>query len=89
MRGLQVILTYFAPRPKQNGLNSWEVKPSALLDAMTLGTDEAESTLSQRASTFKAVLGSVTGTSQTNLEKGSAHDRIIIFPDLLWENMPT
>jgi len=86
---LQVILTYFTPSPKQNGLNSWEVKPSALSDSITLGTDKAESTLSQRASTVRAVLGSVTGTSQTNLEKGSAHDRIIIFPNLLWENMPT
>lgn len=73
MRGLQVIFTYFTPSPKQNGLNSWEVKPSALSDAMTLRTDKAESTLSQRASTFKEVLGSVTGNSQTNLEKGSGH----------------
>jgi hypothetical protein len=55
---------------------------------MTLGTDKAESTLSQRASTFKAVLGSVTGTSQTNLEKVVVHDRIV-FPNLLWENLPT
>ena len=65
MRGLQVILTNFTPSPKQNGLNSGEVKPLALSDAMTLGTDKAESTVSQRDSTFKAVLGSVTGTSQT------------------------
>lgn len=88
MRGLQILLTYFIPSLKQNGLKSWEVKLSALSDAMTLGTDTAESTLSQRASTVKAVLGSVTGTSQTHLEKGSTH-RIIIFPNLLWENMPT
>ena len=73
MRGPQIIFTYITPSPKQNGLNLWEVKPSALLDAMTLGTDIAESTFSQRASTFKEVLGSVTGTSQTKLEKASGH----------------
>jgi hypothetical protein len=86
---LQVILTYLNPSPKQYGLNSWEVKPSEFSDAMTLGTDEAESTLPQRASTVKAVLGSITGTSQTKLEKGLARYRIIIFPNLLWENLPT
>jgi hypothetical protein len=89
MRELQATVTYFTPSPKQNGLNSWEVEPSALSDAMTLGTDKAETTLPQRTSTFKAVLGSVTGTSQANLEKGSACDRIIIFFNLLWENMPS
>jgi hypothetical protein len=80
MRGLQIIFTYFTPSPKQNGLSSWEVKPSALLDAMTLGTDKAESTLSQRASTFKEVLGSVTETSQTNLEKASGYVQIFHNP---------
>jgi hypothetical protein len=54
---------------------------------MTLGTDKAETILSQRASAVQAVLGSVTGTSQENLEKGSTHARII-FPNLLWEKLP-
>jgi hypothetical protein len=89
MRRLQVILTYFTPSPKKYGLNLREVKPSAFSDAMTLGTDEAESTLFQRGSAVKVVLGSITGISQTNLEKGSAHDRIIIFPNLLLGNLPT
>jgi hypothetical protein len=74
MRELQVILTYFTPSPKQNDFNSWEVEPSALTDAMTLGTDKAETTFPQRASTFKAVLGSATRTGQVNLEKDSGCD---------------
>jgi hypothetical protein len=82
-------VTCFIPSPKQNWRNSFDVKHGALSDTRVSGTEELQNIFSLRALIVALVVASLTGISQTNLEKASMHTRMAVLPALLRGSFPT
>jgi hypothetical protein len=64
------------------------MKHFPLSETITLGTENADNTLSLKVLIVTKVVASLTGISQTNVEKVSTQTRIVVFPDFLLGNFP-
>jgi hypothetical protein len=81
------LMTCLMPSPKQNCLNSFDMKHFALSETITPGTENAGNTLPLRV--FRVQSSGFPERDKPNFEKASTQTSIIVFPNLLRENFRT